>query len=65
MPRVRPSTKTLCRVPEHLPSANPLARGKDALSGSDSIENLLETEKNCGCYLFCEPTKLNGLASKL
>ena len=35
LPRVRPSAKTLCRVPEHFPSANPQALGKDDLFGSD------------------------------
>ena len=27
----------LCRVPEHFPSANPQALGKDALSGSEDM----------------------------
>ena len=35
-PRAWPSAKTLCRVPENLPSANPHALGKDALSGSET-----------------------------
>ena len=34
LPRVRPSAKTLCRVPDYLPSAKGHALGKDALSGS-------------------------------
>ena len=34
LPRVRPSAKTLCRVPDYLPSVKGQAIGKDALSGS-------------------------------
>jgi len=30
----------LCRVPDHLPSANPQALGKDALSGSEPWLNI-------------------------
>ena len=34
LPRVRPSAKTLCRVPDYLPSAKGQVLDKDALSGS-------------------------------
>ena len=45
LPRVRPSAKTLCRVPEHLPLANPQALGKDALSGSDARKTEIDIKE--------------------